>query len=708
MRMRRTVMFIVFLLVTVTVPLAAQQDAPYRVNGRMWTFDELPVEYFQEAYGFTPDAAWIDDVKKSALRFGGGCSASFVSAEGLVMTNFHCGLESVGEVTREGENLRVDGFYARTLEEEREVPGLYVDQLMDITDVTDKVIAAMRGARDAEAAFAARDQAIATLTKELSGEGRRCEIVTLYHGARYAAYIYQRHDDVRLVFSSELQFAFFGGIHDFWAYPRYSFDCDLFRVYKDGKPLKTDHYFRWSEAGAKEGEDVYVVGNPGRTNRLSTVDMLEYERDVNMPFLVQLVTDRKEILDEIVRSDPARGPELFDEIFGIVNAQEAYAGRLLGLRDDALMAKRQAFDDDFRMKLKASPEAWNTYGDLWSRIRTITEEQRGIAPDLLALRTGGFGMSAFLTKAGMLVDWVEQVSRPEEDRDERYRGKGAELLARALSKPVDEDPAFDVKVLARQLKRMTSLLSEKDEVLHTALDGRQCDVAAARLIGGSILADSTALTRIIERRTLDGVDDALIALARLMLPRHRRAAERAQVLTRELQVLTSELGKAQYGVYGNRIPPDATFTLRISDGIVTGYPYNGTRAPSFTTFYGMYNFHHAFRGSEAAWDAMMGGNAWELPPKWNTPPAGLDLATPINFISTTDIIGGNSGSAIINRKKQVVGLAFDGNIESLAGAYIFAPENGNRTIGVDSRGILEALRHAYKATRIVEEIERGR
>ena len=708
MRRCRTFSLTLLLLCSVTFQILAQSDAPHTVNGRMWTFDDLPITHFQEAYGFTPDRDWIEDVRMSALRFGGGCSASFVSPEGLVMTNFHCGLESVGEVTRPGENLRVDGFLARTLEDERKVPGLYVDQLMGIEDVTATVIAAMSGAADAAAAFAARDSVITALTEERGTEERRCEIVTLYHGARYAAYYYKRHHDVRLVFSSELQFAFFGGIHDFWAYPRYSFDCDLFRVYENDKPLKTDHYFRWSASGATEGEDVYVVGNPGRTNRLSTVDMLAYERDVNMPYLVQLVTDRKEMLDEIVRAEPERGPALFDEIFGIVNAQEAYAGRLIGLRDDELMAKRKLFDDDFRTKLKANPAAWNTYGDLWERIRAITEQQRDIAPDLLALRTGGFGMSAFLAKAGVLVDWVEQMARPEEDRDPRYRGNGAALLARALAKPVDEDPAFDTKVLARQLKRMKSLLSDDDDVLRAALGGQPCDAAATRLIGGTILTDSARVAGIVARQSFDGTDDALIELARRMLPRNRAAAARAQELTRELQPLTRELGTAQYAVYGNAIPPDATFTLRISDGVVTGYPYNGTRAPAFTTYHGMYNFHHAFRGSEAAWDAMMGGNAWELPPKWKTPPAGFDLATPINFISTTDIIGGNSGSAIINRKKEVVGLAFDGNIESLAGAYIFAPEKGNRTIGVDSRGILEALRHAYKATRLVEEIERGR
>lgn len=705
---RHRALFTILFFVTIGTAAIAQQNDPRTVNGRMWTFDYPPTEHFQKSYGFTPDKSWLDDVRKSALRFGGGCSASFVSPDGLVMTNFHCGLESVLEVTNEGENLRRDGFYAQTLEDERKVPELYVDQLMEISDVTDEIIGAMKDAENAEAAFAARDAAIEVITKRLTGDGLRCEVVTFFHGAKYSAYRYKRHSDVRLVFSSELHFAFFGGIYDFWAYPRYSFDCDLFRVYEDGKPLKATHYFRWSDGGAKENEDVYVVGNPGRTNRLVTADMLAYERDINMPFVVQLVTDRKEMLEEVVRRNPEQGPELFDEIFGIVNAQEAYAGRLIGLRDDELMAKRKSFDDAFRGALKADAKAWSEHGDIWGRIREVTDEQREIGPDLLALRTGGFGMSAYMTRAGMLVDWVEQMEKSEEDRDKRYQGRSGELLARSLVKPITEPMDIERMTLARQLKRMQILLSDKDDVMRAALQGQAPEAAAARLLAQTVLADSTVVAGILERRSLEGVDDAMIALARLMLPRNRAAALRSQELTRELQVLVGQLGKAQFAVYGSSIPPDATFTLRISDGVVTGYPYNGTVAPSFTTYYGMYNFHHSFEGSPTAWDAMMGGNAWELPPRWKTPPPGLDLATPMNFISTTDIIGGNSGSAIINRKKEVVGLAFDGNIESLAGAYVFAPEKGNRTIGVHSQGILEALRHAYKAARIVEEIERGR
>lgn len=699
---------IAFLLLLAIHSSAFAQGQPRDVNGTMWTFDNPPLEHFQAAYGFTPDQAWLDDVRMSALRFGGGCSASFVSADGLVMTNYHCGIESVDKVTGEGENLRVDGFYAPTLADERKVPGLFVDQLAEIHDVTGEIIGAMSAAADAEAAFAARDKAIEEITQRFTADGLRCEVVTFYNGARYSAYRYRRYDDVRLVFNSELHFAFFGGIYDFWAYPRWSFDCDLFRVYDNDKPLKTEHYFRWSEGGAAENDAVFVVGNPGRTNRLSTADMLEYERDVNMPYVVQMVNDRKEILEEQVRRQPELGPGLFDEIFGIVNAQEAYAGRLLALRDDELLAKRRAFDEDFRTKLKAIPDAWARYGDIWADIREVTTGQRDIAPDLLALRTGGFAASALLTRAGMLAEWIEQMAKPEEERDERYRGRSADLLARSLTRPIGEDPTEGIAVLGRQLQRMATLLRPDDEVMRFALKGQKPQTAAARLSGGTVLRDSVVMAGIVERRSLEGVDDDLIRLAQLMIPRNRAASARSQELVSRIRALTSELGKAQYEVYGSSIPPDATFTLRISDGVVTGYAYNGTLAPTHTTFYGMYDHHYSFKDSPAAWDAMMGGNAWELPPRWKNPPAEFDLATPMNFISTTDIIGGNSGSAIINRNREVVGLAFDGNIESLAGAYIFAPEKGNRTIGVHSQGILEALRHVYNATRIVEEIERSR
>ncbi|MFA6232822.1 MAG: S46 family peptidase [Bacteroidota bacterium] len=689
-------------------PAAAQQNDPRSVNGRMWTFDYPPSEYFQSMYNFTPDAAWLDDVRLSALRFNGGCTASFVSAEGLVMTNFHCGLESVAQVTGEGEDLRRNGFYAASLQDERKVAELYVDQLVNIQDVTGEVIGAMSSALEAEQAFAARDAAMEGITKRLSTGGLRCEVVTFFNGARYSAYQYKRYDDVRLVFSSELSFAFFGGIYDFWAYPRYSFDCDMFRVYENGQPLKTEHYFRWSRGGAKESEAVFVVGNPGRTNRLVTTDMLAYERDANMPNLVQMVTDRKEILEDWIRLHPEEGDAWFDELFGIVNAQEAYAGRLIGLRDDELMAKRQAFDDAFRGALKNNSAEWSRYGDLWASIRNITQGQREIANDLYALRTGGFGTSAYLSRAAMIVNWIEQMAKPDAEREKRFQGNAGELMARVLSKQVETPIEMDRMTLGRQFRRMQRMLGDDDPVIRQILNGGTPEDAAKQMLAQTVIRDSAALAGVLERRSLDGVNDPLFTLAQLMIPRNQAATEKARTYTEQLRVLSNDLGNAQYAVYGSSIPPDATFTLRISDGIVTGYPYNGTVAPSYTTFYGMYDHYYSFKESKGAWDAMMGGNAWALPVRWQNPPSGLNLATPMNFISTTDIIGGNSGSAIINRNREVVGLAFDGNIESLAGAYIFAPDKGNRTIGVHSEGIIEALRHVYKASRIVDEIERGR
>lgn len=699
---------LLILFMTSTIAVTAQDHDAGMINGRMWTFDQPPLEYFGSEYGFVPDETWLEEARLAALRFGGGCSASFVSADGLVMTNFHCGIDAVGKVTHEGENLRLDGFYATTLEDERRVPDLHVDQLVAMHDVTDEIVNAMAPATEAEQAFAARDKAINEITQRYSTDGLHCEVVTFYSGARYSAYQYKRYEDVRLVFSAELSFAFFGGIYDFWSYPRYSFDCDFFRVYEHDKPLRTQHFYPWSRGGAAEEEAVFVVGNPGRTNRLTTVDMLAYERDKNVPNLVRLIDDRKEVLEAWLRTHPEEGNAWFDELFGIVNAQEAYSGRLVGLRDDELMDRRAAFDQSFRRALQGQTKEWEEYGNIWDRIREVTQGQYEIADDLFALRTGGLGVSALVTRATMLLDWLEQMSRADEDREERYRGERGTIMGRTLAGAISTPMEMERMTLTRQLQRMQDILGDDDAAVQLALAGETAEQAAERLLSQTILADSLAMQDIVKRQSLDGVDDVLIRLAGEMQPRFQAAAQRSGQLGTALRSLTNELGRAQYAVYGDDIPPDATFTLRISDGRVRGYSYNGTIAPVYTTFYGMYDRYHSFRDSEAAWDAMMGGNAFELPGRWLNPPVAFDRATPYNFVSTTDIVGGNSGSAIINRNREVVGLAHDGNFEGLSGSFIFAPEKGNRTIALHSEGILEALRHVYRATRIVEEIEAGR
>jgi len=699
--------------ITATSVFAQQNPAPpTRLdNGTMWTFEYPPLDHFARLYNFRPSQDWLDDVRMSALRFGNGCSASFISDQGLVMTNYHCGIDAVTEVTGADEDLLKNGFVALRPEDERKVEGLFVDQLVEIKDVTDEVQKAMEGKSGAEA-LKARAQAIKSVEQRLGADGLRCQVITLYHGGRYSAYLYKRYSDVRLVFSSERGFAFFGGVYDFWAYPRYSFDCDLFRVYgDDGKPLATKHYFRWSPKGSQSGEPVFVVGNPGRTGRLVTAEMLEFDRDVRVPFTYRLLTDRKAILEKWLESNKDKhDAAYFDEIFGINNAQEIYGGRLAGLRDDELLNRRREFDKQFRSKVEGNPQLSKKYADLWESIAGLVAAQRGIASDLYALRGNGLGVSTYVERAAAIVRYRAEMSKAEMDRPAAWQGEGAVKQRAALAVALTPDLAMERATLERQLSLMQDMLGGDDVIMSELLAGQTIESKAKSMIESTVLGNEAALAAL-----LDGGDDAaasstdpFIRLAVMMQPRADEAALRQRELAQALETQRERMGRALYDVYGTEYPPDATFSLRISDGVVQGYRYNGTVAPAFTTFYGMYDRHYSFKDSEGAFDAMMSGNAWELPPRWKNPPAEFDLATPFNFVSTADIIGGNSGSPVINIRKEIVGLAFDGNIESLPGEFIFAEDKGNRTISVHSSGIFESLKHIYKLDRIVKEIETAR
>jgi hypothetical protein len=671
-------------------------------NGRMWTFDYPPMQYFKEQYSFTPDQQWMDDVRMSALRFATYCSASFVSEDGLVMTNHHCGRESVEGVSADTENLTQNGFVAMSLEDERKVDGLFVEQLVEIRDVTGDINAAMDAVKGDDEKLKARDAKIEELETKIGEEtGNRCQLVTFFNGGKYSAYVYKRYDDVRLVFSPELSLGFFGGDDDNFTYPRYTLDCNFFRVYDtDGKPLKTKHFYKWSASGPNPGELVFTVGNPGSTSRLSTTAQLEFNRDVQFPWVSGMLDDYVDVLKTYISMRPEKKEEMINQVFSMANGQKAYKGQLEGLRNDVLMQRRKDFDAKFRAGVENNPKLDEQYGHLWNEIAENRAKVRNVAPDLLGLRFEVLGGPEFLTQALSFARAAEEMDKSEEERGKGYKGDALKLTMRALGKAKKPDMIMEKLTLTKKLAAMQRWLGNDDPIVEFALKGQTPEQAADRLLRETILADSVRFAAFASGfpESIRSSEDPFIVIARMASPRRAAAQKVSAEVSAQDEVNNALLGRALFEIYGTSIPPDATFTLRISDGVVEGNDYNGTKAPAFTTFYGMYDRHYSFPSDEQ----------WALPERWLKPSPEFKMNTPLNFVSTNDIIGGNSGSPLINRNKEVVGLAFDGNIESLPGEFIFAPELGNRTVSVHSAGMIEAIHHIYKLPRLSKELRAGR
>ena len=655
----------------------------------MWTFENPPLDYFRQEYGFTPSAEWLQRLRLAALRLP-NCSASFVSASGLVMSNHHCARESATAVSRAGEDLLTTGFYAQRAEDERRVPDLYVDELVSLRDVTQEVTAATAGQSGVDL-LAARDRKVQEIgERESRVTNLRCDVTALYKGGRYSLYCYRRYSDVRLVFVPEKAIGYFGGDPDNFTYPRYDLDVSFFRVYDEaGRPLHPDAYLPWSDAGARDGDAVFVIGNPGSTSRLATVAQLEYRRDLQYPNLVRLLEGRGRILADYMRQHPETRPRLVNDYFEIQNALKAYVGELKGLRTPALMGRKVAFERNFRNAVLANPALASLYGGLWDQIADLRRQIAQIAPTLNALNQGGILRSKTLGTALAIVRYGEAgAGAGAGASDSALKERRAEIMRDVI------DPGLDAPVLAAQLEDAARLLGPSDPWVAEALGGRSPREAAQAIVSGSAIPDTVRRVALLARPgdVATGTDPA-IRLMRDLLPRLRQVAGKSRQLAQQEEARGAELARAFFAVYGTAIAPDATFTLRIADGVVKGYDYNGTRAPVFTTFYGLYERHFSNPGDEA----------WELPPRWQTPPAGFDLRTPLDMVMTNDIIGGNSGSPVVDKSGRLVGLIFDGNIESLPADFIYTAETA-RAVAVHSVGILTALRDVYGARRILDEL----
>jgi hypothetical protein len=666
-----------------------------RADEGMWTFDAFPSERVEKAYGFAPDRAWLDHVRASSVRLARGCSASFVSPLGLVQTNHHCAQSCIQELSTPTEDLVEKGFYAKTAVDERKCPNVEVNQLTAISDVTARVNAATAG-RDGKALVDAKRAIEATIARECSGGDAnvRCDVVELYHGGIYDLYRYRRYQDVRLVFAPEMAIAFFGGDPDNFEFPRYDLDVSYLRVYADDRPLDTAaNFLRYAKRDVRNGDLTFTSGHPGRTNRLDTVAALEFQRDVTLPRGIFYDSELRGLLTEFAATgaEPARISK--GALFGIENSLKARKGQFAALVDPAIIRARAASEGALRRKVDADPALREQYGPAWDNVRSALERYRDMRDRFVFIEGGQGFRSRLFGFAKTLVRHAAEVKKPDEARlreftDENFRGQRQTLTSRA---PVY--PELEKLTLTFSLTKLREALGPDDALVRKVLGNRSPAQRSAALVDGTRLADAALRSRLIDadEAALAASDDPMIALARMIDP-DLRAMRRAYEdnVEAELTKNSEQIANAMFKINGTSTYPDATFSLRLSYGSVKGYRQDGRDIAPITTIGG-------------AFDRATGADPFRLPNSWIAARGALDLDVPFNIASTNDIIGGNSGSPVINRDAEVVGLIFDGNIQSLGGDFGFDPTQ-NRAVAVAVGALREALAKVYHADRIVDEL----
>jgi len=693
MKLTRCAFLIV--LCTVCVPLSRSDEG-------MWLFNHPPTEQLQSKYGFQPSAAWLEHLQKSSVRFNSGGSGSFVAPEGLVMTNHHVGADCLAKISTREKDYLLTGFEASGYAEEPKCVDLELNVLMSIEDVTGRVTGAVKPGMNAAAAEAARRATTNAIEKESrDSTGLRSDVVTLYNGGQYHLYRYKRYTDVRLVFAPEKAIAFFGGDPDNFEYPRYDLDVCFFRVYENDRPIRVEHYLKWSAAGATEGELVFVSGHPGRTERLDTVAHLEYQRDLVLPGALNLLRRREVLLKNYSDRSNENARRAEDDLFGIQNSRKAYLGMLAGLQDPAIMDAKRAAEKALQDTVNKDPKLKKAYGTAWSQVAgtlktlvRIRDEYNliGYGP---AKRAQGFNSDLF-DIAMTLVRLAEETPKPNAERLREFSEAGLDSLKLRL---FSEAPIYDdletVK-LADSLGMMTEVMGADHELVKQALAGKSPRDRAAELVRNTNLKDVAVRKQLADGglAAIQASSDPMIQLAKLMdLPARRIRQTFEQQIDEPQRAAYSRIAGARFAVYGSSVYPDATFTLRLAFGEVKGYEAAGEKIAWATTLGGAYPHAEAHGNKEP----------FELPKIWQDRKGQLDLSTPFNFVSTADIIGGNSGSPVVNRQGELVGIIFDGNIESLVLNYIYTDQVA-RAVSVHSAGILEALRKVYQADRLVAEL----
>jgi hypothetical protein len=676
-----------------TIPVAA-------VDEGMWTFNNVPREDIKQKYGFDVTDEWLHKVQLASVRFNNGGSGSFVSPNGLVLTNYHIVEDFVGELSSPTKDYAKEGFVASSRADEMKAEGLELNQLISIEDVTAVVNSAVKPDMSAaEANTARRAQISAIEADSTKTTGLRSDVVTLYQGGQYNLYRYKKYTDVRLVFVPEFQAAFFGGDPDNFNFPRFNIDMALVRVYENDQPVQTDNYFKWSKTGAKDGELVFVTGHPGSTQRLNTVAHLESLRDVSIPLLLRMLQSRQKMLKAYMAGGEEQTRRAQNELNSIENAIKVYKGQVEGLKDPKLMAKKRMAEQQLRNAIDMDAKQKKEYADAWTKIAKARGDLAAYERDRRFMDlTAGFNTVLF-GYARTLVRMAEENEKPDAKRLPEYMSTRRAALEAGLysTAPIYDD--FEKAKLANSLEFLMNEYGGNSAFAKKVLQGKTPTARAAELIDGTKLKDVEYRKQVAAAgvRMINSGTDPMIELAKDVDKEARAVRKRyeEEVVAVE-RANYAKIANALFEREGTKLYPDATFTLRLSYGAVKGYRENGKFVPPFTTLGGLYarsnQYHHAF--------------PYNLPSRWNSKRAAINLKTPFNFVSTNDIIGGNSGSPTINKKGELVGLIFDGNIQSLVGNFEY-DESVNRSISVDVRGMLEVLRKVFNANTIADELMKG-